>query len=113
MVLIHHVQVHQYNNFTIKHNGTPIGLVDNQRSFDNCASKNTTKCLCECAAEDIADNAGVKLAYRTFQRLQEQNKNACVEGLPFNANHLFWVGSRILDIDLLFSCPGWICHGLV
>ena len=50
-----------------------------------------------CAAEDIADNIGLKLAYNALQHFRGQRdqkeKENCLPDLPFNANQLFWVNN--------------------
>ena len=50
-----------------------------------------------CAAEDIADNIGLKLAYNALQHFRGQKdqkeKENCLPDLPFNANQLFWVNN--------------------
>ena len=43
------------------------------------------------AGENIADNGGVKAAYRAFNRQRHPKKDECVPNIPFNANQLFWV----------------------
>ena len=57
-----------------------------------------TKCSKgRCAAEDIADNIGLKLAYNALQHFRGQKdqkeKENCLPDLPFNANQLFWVNN--------------------
>lgn len=102
----------QYKEFDIIHNGRRFPLVDNMTTFDLCESRDTVECKCECAAEDIADNAGVKLAYRIYQRLQYRAKVDCIPGMPFTQNQLFWVTDKIFLI--LNQCfPAWLRHGLV
>ena len=53
-----------------------------------------------CAAEDIADNIGLKLAYNALQHFRGQKdqkeKENCLPDLPFDANQLFWVNNRMI-----------------
>lgn len=62
-------------------------------------------------AENIADNGGIKLAYKAYQRwlanqTEEVRQRETLEGLPFNGAQLFFVGYAQLwcdDIQSLFK----------
>ena len=79
----------QYSSFAIPYRGTnyTIGRRD--------------------AGENIADNGGVKTAYRAFQRLPGAAKDQCIPGLPFSPNQLFWVrhGIKTRRVALLITDP--------
>ena len=104
--------MNQYKEFDIIHNGQRFPLVDNLTTFDLCETRASVECKCECAAEDIADNAGVKLAYRIFQRLQYRTSVDCVPGLPFTQNQLFWVTLKVF-LGVTKCCTAWLRDGLV
>jgi len=69
--------VNQYDNFKISHNGTEFGI-----ELDELSLKDPR--------ENIADNGGVKVAYRAFQEIVD--KEECIAELPFSAKQLFWIG---------------------
>ena len=78
-------QVNQYLQFNITHEGKDF-------SFDSGGNY----CISDgerggCAAEDIADNIGLRLAYNALQHFRGKEKESCIPDLPFSANQLFWV----------------------
>ena len=83
--------MNQYRQFNISHEG---------RDFS--ADSGGNYCLNEgergrCAAEDIADNIGLRLAYNALQHFRGKDKETCLPDLPFSANQLFWVKKNILE----------------
>ena len=77
-----HLKVDQYEKFPLEYKGQNYTLGS---GFSYCWSN--------CAGEDIADNGGVKTAYRAFQKTKGRAKEECIPGLPFSANQLFWVST--------------------
>ena len=84
-LILPNVQVNQYRQFNITHEGKDF-------SFDSggnyCISGGERG---GCAAEDIADNIGLRLAYNALQHFRGKEKESCLPDLPFSANQLFWV----------------------
>jgi len=77
--------VNQYRQFNITHKGK-----------DFSADSGGNYCIdsgerARCAAEDIADNIGLRLAYNALQHFRGKDKESCLPDLPFSANQLFWV----------------------
>jgi len=67
--------VQQYDNFTFN--------VDNKNYMVNGSTT---------LDENIADNGGVYIAYRAFEKANRANKDIMLPGLNLTAKQLFWVG---------------------
>jgi len=67
--------VKQYSDFKIHHNGSAY-------------SANGESTL----GENIADNGGAKLGYRTFLKYLEENEHKCLDSVDFSPKQLFWIG---------------------
>ena len=95
-------QVNQYRQFNISHEGK-----------DFSADSGGNYCITEgergrCAAEDIADNIGLRLAYNALQHFRGKEKEICLPDLPFSANQLFWVKQYISEQKK--SIPNFSLH---
>ena len=82
-------QVNQYRQFNISYAGNDFAA-DSGGNF--CFDDGERG---RCAAEDIADNIGLKLAYNALQHFRgdKGDKERCLPDLPFSANQLFWVNN--------------------
>jgi len=67
--------VKQYDNFKINYDGGAY-TIDGTNTL----------------GENIADNGGVKLGYRTFLKHLETNQGQCLSSLDFTVKQLFWIG---------------------
>ena len=99
--------MNQYGQFNISHEG---------RDFS--ADSGGNYCINEgergrCAAEDIADNIGLRLAYNALQHFRGKDKESCLPDLPFSANQLFWVRNSFKNTRFQIKISAYICNGLV
>ena len=66
----------------------------------------------QCAAEDISDNAALRLARRVLQRTKGPLSEECFPDMPFSAKQLFWVGNTCCyDLSPAWLCNKLLCHG--
>merc|ERR1719394_682782 len=84
--------VSQYNNFSIKYDGKEYYPNKDYVFYE------------EDSAENIADNGGVKTAYRAFQ--EAVGREECLSQQPFSANQLFWLGYA-MDWCTILSSPSY------
>ena len=68
-----HLQVSQYQNFSIPYDGKEYSIT-----------------LQAVPSENIADNGGTRAVYGAYQRLPEEEKG-CIPGFNFTSDQLFWV----------------------
>ena len=88
-------QVNQYRQFNITHEGKDFSADSGGNYCINDGERG------RCAAEDIADNIGLRLAYNALQHFRGgKEKESCLPDLPFSANQLFWVRSQFPRKDL-------------
>jgi len=65
----------QYENYTISYRG-----------------RNYTLARCEAQGENIADNGGIKVIYRSYKNNPRPRNEECLPGIPLDASQLFWLG---------------------
>merc|ERR1712181_131795 len=94
-----------YQNFSIPYDGEEYSITQRVR-----------------AAENIADNGGVRAMYQAYERLPQAEKR-CIPGFNFTSDQLFWLGKSFFSCtihgdheyitdyrDLLTEYPGRAGH---